>query len=173
MVSKPTYRRMSARVQPVYTFSEHTSRGPFARGTACLYFSEPTSRTVGHGCSLFIRFRSLPPGDCGPGVKSVLWYLNLLLGDCLPGLQPVFTVSEPLSRVLLVRGAAYLYDFRTYLPEMLPVLRFQIYLQGSVGQGCSLFIQFQNLPLGACRPRLQGNGFQTYLKGTVGQECSN
>ena len=64
------------------------------------------------GCSLFMRFLNLPPGDCRPGVQPlcqfqtylqgtvgqrcsffyVIW--NRLPGDCRPGVQPVYTVSE-------------------------------------------------------------------------------
>ena len=54
-------------------------------------------------------------------------------------MQPVFTVSEPSSRKLLARGMACSYGFRTYL-------------QGAVGQRCSLLIQFLNLPPGDCKP---------------------
>ena len=57
-------------------------------------------------------------------------------------MQPVFTVSEPTSRGLSARGAACLNGMRTYLKE-------------TVRQGCSLLIQFLNLPPGDCRPGVQ------------------
>ena len=53
-----------------------------------------------------------------------------------------FTVSEPTTRVLLARSSACLFCFRTYL-------------QRTIGQECSMFIRFSNLPSGDCQPRVQ------------------
>ena len=57
---------------------------------------------------------------------------HLSPGDCQLGLQPVNMFSESTSRGLLAIGAACLYGLRTYL-------------QGTVGKGCSMFIQFPYL----------------------------
>ena len=70
--------------------------------------------------------------DCVSEVQAVLRSLNLLPGDKWSGIKPVCLVLEPTSRRQLVWGAACLYSFRTYL-------------MGTVGQGCSQFIQFLNL----------------------------
>ena len=74
-------------------------------------------------CRLFLRRPNVPPGDC------------------LPGVQPVYLVSDPNCRRLLVRGTACLYGFANYL-------------QGTVVHGCNMKVQFPNLP-----------------NGTVGQGC--
>ena len=112
-------------VQPVYAFSKQTSSGLSARGAACLsgYWTY-LQGTVRQGCSLFMRFLNLPPGDCRPGLQSV------------------YVVSKPTSRGLSARGAARLCSFWTYL-------------QGTVRQGCSLFMRFLNLPPGDCLPGVQ------------------
>ena len=162
VVSKPASRGLSVRVQHVYLVTKPTSRGLSARCAACLCgFWTYLKGTVRRGCSLFIRFLNLPPGDYPPGMQSV------------------YAVSEPKSRGLLDRGAVCLCSFWTFL-------------QGTVGQGCSLFMQFLNLPPGDCRPGVQSVyavskpasrglstrgaaclcGFLTYLQGTVHQGCS-
>ena len=51
-------------------------------------------------------------------------------------------VSEPTSKGLLARGAAFLYIFKTNLHM-------------TVGQGCSLFIRFPNRLPGDCGPGTQ------------------
>ena len=56
--------------------------------------------------------------------------------------QPVFTVSKSTSMGLVARGSACLFGFRTYL-------------QMTVGQGCSMFIRFPNLPNGNCCSGMQ------------------
>ena len=112
-------------VKHVYTISEPTSRGLFARGTARLYgILTYLQGTVHWGCILFIRFPNLPAGDCRSEV------------------QPVFTVSEPTPRRLLARVVACLYGL-------------WIYLKGPVHLWCSLFIKFPNLHTMDCRPEVQ------------------
>ena len=88
-------------MQPVYTVSKLTSRGLLARVAACLHgFQTYLQGTVGQGCSLFIWFSSVSPGDCQTMI------------------QPVYMFSEPTSRVLSARFAACLYGFRIYPHEI-------------------------------------------------------
>ena len=154
--------------------SESTSWGLSARGAACLYgFRTYLQETVSQGCSLFIWFPNLPPGDCQQGV------------------QPVYMVFEPIFRRLSARDAACLYISQTYLqwiagqecslfiwfpnlpsedcllgtkpiymvPNLPPgtvcwgfslFIRFLNRPPGDFSQGCSLFIQFPNQPPGDC-----------------------
>ena len=74
----------------------------------------------------------------------MLWFPNLPTkgywprvqpGDCVSEVPPVFTVFKPTSTGLLARGSACLFGFRTYL-------------RMTFGHGCSMFIQFSNLPPG-------------------------
>ena len=70
------------------------------------------------GCSLFIRFLNLPPGNSA----------------CV---EPLYMVSEPTSRELLAGSAARMYLFRTYIQGTSAggASGFQTFLQGTVGQG--------------------------------------
>ena len=197
-VSKPTCRDCLPDVQPVYTVSKPTCRGLTAGGAACCYgFQTFLQGTVCRLCSLFIRFPSLPAGDCLPEVQPVYTvskptcrdclpevqlikrFPNLPAGDCLLEVQLVNTVFKPYCRGLSSAGAACLYGFQTYL-------------QRTVCWKCSFFIRFPNLPAGDCllevqpvytvsKPTCRGlsvggaaclYGFQTYLQGTVGWRCS-
>ena len=142
-------------MHPVYTVSKPPSKGLSARGAACLNSIRTYLRgIVGQRCNLFIWFSNLPPGDCWPEVQSV------------------YMVFELDSRVLLARGAACLYSFRTYL-------------HGIVGQRCNMFIWFPNLPLGDCKvsePSSMGllarslfslfTWFPNLPPGIVDQKCS-
>ena len=204
-------------LQPVYAVSLPTSKGLLGRGTVCLcgvYTYLPG--TVGQGCSLFMWCLYLPLRDCWPGVQSVyvvsiptskgllgrgavclcgvyiylqgtvgqgcslfMWCLYLPSRDCWAGVQSVYVVTIPTSKGLLGRGAVCLWGV-------------YIYLQGAVGQGCSLFMGCLYLPPRDCWAGVQSVyvvsisiskgllgsgavclcGVYTYLQGTVGQWCS-
>ena len=106
--------------------------------------------TVDWGCSLSIQFPNLPQGDCQLGCSLFVQFRNLSAGDCrsevltycfrtfLQEVKPVYTVLETTSRDLSTCGAACLCSSGTFL-------------QGTVGQRCSLVIQFLNLPPGTVR----------------------
>ena len=157
-------------MQPVYIVHEPIPKILSAKDAACSYgFQTYPQGTACQGCSLFIPFWNLPLGNCRPGVQPVVMvseptsrgllarvaacvysiqtYLqdtvslgcslftqfpNLPPGDCWQGLQPVFIASKPTSRALSV--------------VVQPVYVFGTYIQGIVGQGCSLLIWFPNLP---------------------------
>ena len=93
-------------------------------------------------------------GQVSWGLKPCL---NLPSGHCVTGVQAVLEVSEPTSRALWRICAGCLSSIRTYLA-------------GTVGQGCRLIKQCQNLA-----PGHRGVGclsvVPTYLPGTVGQAC--
>ena len=81
------------------------------------------------GYSLFMRFRNLPPGDCGAGLQPVnavlepnsqagVQHVNAVSEPTSgPVVQPVYVVWEPTSRGLWGRGAASLCGVRTYLQQ--------------------------------------------------------
>ena len=102
-------------VQHVYTFSQLTSRGLFARTQLVDTVSDSTCR------SLFVKAAA-----CFPT------YLKVTHGDCWPRMQPVHTVSNPIYRGMSVQGVACLYGFKAYLTW-------------TVGWGCSQFILLLNL----------------------------
>ena len=170
---------LSAGVQPVYAVSKPTSLGQWCRGAACLCsVGTYLGGTVGQVCSLVKRCQNLSLWDCGQGwslfmrcqnlpPRTVRQWCNLFMwcqyvppGDWWIGVQPVYMVSVPTSWGLLGSNAACLCCVRTYL-------------QGIVGQQCSLFMPCQNLPPGywgaetACL-----YGVTTYPSGTVGQRSS-
>ena len=88
---KIRYRVLLAKMQHVNTVSKSTCRDLLGRVVHVYVLSEPTSKvTVSQGCSLFLRFPNLPPGDSQSGV------------------QPVYAVSEPTCRGLKARGSAFL-----------------------------------------------------------------
>ena len=94
MVSQPNSRGLFARVQLVYMVSEPTSRELFARAAACFpTYLKVTLVTVDLGCRLLMLF------------------LILLTGECRSRVQPVYTVSKPTLRKLLIGDAASLYGF--------------------------------------------------------------
>ena len=81
------------------------------------------------GCSLFMRFRNLPPGDCGAGLQPVntvsepnsqagVQHVNAVSGPTSgPGVQPVYGVREPTSGGHWGSDAASLCGVRTYLQQ--------------------------------------------------------
>ena len=96
---------------------------------------------------MFIRFPNTPPGYCLPGGGG--------------GGQPVYTVSEPTSRVLFARAAACLLTYLKvstgdWWPRMQPVYTVSnpTYREMSVKGAACLY------------------GFKTYLTVTVGWGCS-
>ena len=176
-------------VKPVYLVSEPICRRLLACGAACLYgFLTYLMETVGQGCSQFIRFLDLFRNVLYS--KSCLYFSkNLFLPFVsIIGISNWFKyhISKPTSKGLLPRGGTWVYGFPTYLPgtvcwEATCIYCLQIYLQGIVCLGCSLF---PNLP--ACKysfqSYLQGTSvqcaaclysFKTYLTGTVGWGCSH
>ena len=78
---------------------------------------------------MFIWFPNLPLGDISLSIQ----FEHIPRINCHLGVKHVYTVSKPTSSRLSAKGAASLYCFWTYV-------------QGTVGQGCSFFIQFPNLP---------------------------
>ena len=170
-VSKPTSSGLSARgaacviwfrnlhpgdclpgVQPLFTVFQPTSWGLFARDAACIYnFQTYLQATVRQGYSLLYvsqttsrgllvrvavclySFQTYLQGTVDQWCSLFNQFLNLPLGHRQPGVKHFYAVSEPTSIGPSAKGAACLYGFR-------------IYFQWTVGQGCSLFIQFQNLP---------------------------
>ena len=112
-------------VQHVYAVSEPTFRGLSSRGAACL-------------CSV----STYLPGTVGQGCSMFMQCRNLPLRNCGAGVQHVYAVSEPTSQELWGRGAACLCSVGTYL-------------SGTVGQGCSMFMQCPNLPLRDCGAGVQ------------------
>ena len=130
--------------------------------------------TVLKWCRLFKQCLNLPAGCCVVGVQAVLavseptcWALCYRVAGCISGvrtylpgtvlqwcrlfkqfrnlpakhcvtvMQAVKVVSEPTCRALCCRGADCLSNVGVYLP-------------GTVLQGCSLFQQCLNLPVGHC-----------------------
>ena len=75
------------------------------------------------------------PGTLGQGCRLFKPCQNLGPRQCGAGVQAIQAVSEPSSQALWGRGAGCLSRLRTYLP-------------GTVRQGCRLFKQCWNLPLG-------------------------
>ena len=86
------------------------------------------------GCSLFMRCQSVTPGVCWEGQSLFIQCQNLPPRNCGAGVQPVYAVSEPNFCELWVSGAACLCSVVTYH-------------LGSVGHGCILFLQCQNIHL--------------------------
>ena len=106
--------------------------------------SEPTSRALwdrGAGCLSGDRTYLL--GTVGQGSRLLKQCQNLHPGHYAAGVQAAKAVSESTSQALWGRGADCLSRVGTYL-------------LGTVGQGCRLFKQCQNLPL-----RHYGAGVQT------------
>ena len=148
--------------------------------------------------SQFIVFPNLTQGNCPLGVQLIynVYGFRAYLQGTVGRNAACFMVSEPTSRRLLARDAALLYGIQTYLKGpihlWLSCLSFWTYLQATVGQRCSLLIQFLNLSPGDCKPgcsqfiwfpnlppedcRCQGNKLfiwlWTYFQGTVRVECS-
>ena len=80
---------------------------------------------------------------------------NLPAGHCVARVQAALAVSEPTCPARCCSGAGCLSRVGTVLPGT--VLQVAgclsgvgIYLPGTVQQGCRLFKQFPNLPLGHC-----------------------
>ena len=111
--------------------------------------------------------QDLLPGDCWLGVQAVYKVLAPTSRELSAGSEACYMVSKPSSRELST-GVQLIYTVSKPtsrgLSAEVQLVQFQTYLQGTVGQRCSLFLLFLNLPSGgtACL-----YGFGNYLKGPV------
>ena len=79
-----------AGVQAIYGVLEPTSHELWGRGAGCLSsIGTYLPGTVLQGCSLFQRFRNLPPMNCGAGVQDVKAVLEPTCWHCVAGMQAV------------------------------------------------------------------------------------
>ena len=98
--------------------------------------SEPTSQArCGWDAGCLSGLKTYLPGTLGNRCRLFKPCQYLGPRQCGAGMQAVQAVSEPSSQALWGRGAGCLSRLRTYLP-------------GTVRQGCRLFKQCWNLPLG-------------------------